>query len=217
MEAHLHAKTPSFWVVLGKLNAPNCEIHTSMGIGLTWPDGIVAFYSQKRARPKLCSDYQFGNTGPTCPNLNSEKSEKFGKTHPCKNQTPILQESCKNSTPILQDQIDAYLARSTLILQDSCIFDGYLARILQDLARWCVILQDYCKILVRSCKIAVGIRLGTLVILGLGPHIGPQPLLYDCRRNTLNLTYIHVTYSQHLIQKALKMKIFSVCAPPPPG
>ena len=48
----------------------------------------------------------------------------------------------------------------TLILQDSCLSDGYLVRSCKNIARWYAILQDSYKILARSCKIAAGYRLG---------------------------------------------------------
>ena len=67
----------------------------------------------------------------------------------------ILQGFDAHLARILQDRRLSckILAYATAILQD-------LARILQDLAIWRVILQDSCEIFARSCKIAVGIRLG---------------------------------------------------------
>ena len=82
----------------------------------------------------------------------------------------ILQDLARFRKKILQDDVS-----SCKILQDSCkITDGYLARFLRDGWLSCKVLQDfggkYCKtmyrparfykILARSCKITIRIRLG---------------------------------------------------------
>ena len=56
---------------------------------------------------------------------------------------------------VLQE-FNAYLVRLMLILQDSCISNGYLTSCCKDLARWCVNLQDSYKMLVRYCTMADG-------------------------------------------------------------